>query len=114
MNRLGLTVEQALAFRDRNGVEHAVSPILIMSHLACAGSRTHPMNEEQRPAFDAELARPGSSVSSVRDGLVREVEFLEPLNMAILSERRVFAPYGLEGGEAVLEDPSQPPLLQIQ
>lgn len=33
------------------------------------------------------------------DGLVREVKFLEPLNMAILSERRVFAPYGLEGGE---------------
>jgi 5-oxoprolinase (ATP-hydrolysing) len=33
------------------------------------------------------------------DGLVREVEFLEPLNVAILSERRVFAPYGLEGGE---------------
>jgi 5-oxoprolinase (ATP-hydrolysing) len=32
------------------------------------------------------------------DGLIREVEFLEPLNMAILSERRVFAPYGLEGG----------------
>ncbi|WP_372681553.1 hydantoinase B/oxoprolinase family protein [Desulfosarcina sp.] len=34
------------------------------------------------------------------DGLVREVEFLESLNMAILSERRVFAPYGLEGGES--------------
>lgn len=34
------------------------------------------------------------------DGLVREVEFLEPLNVAILSERRVFAPYGLEGGES--------------
>ncbi len=33
------------------------------------------------------------------DGLVREVEFLEPLTMAILSERRVFAPYGLEGGQ---------------
>jgi 5-oxoprolinase (ATP-hydrolysing) len=33
------------------------------------------------------------------DGLVRELEFLEPLNVAILSERRVFAPYGLEGGE---------------
>jgi 5-oxoprolinase (ATP-hydrolysing) len=32
------------------------------------------------------------------DGLVREVEFLEPLNMAILSERRVFQPYGLQGG----------------
>jgi len=33
------------------------------------------------------------------DGLVREVEFLETLNMAILSERRVFAPYGLAGGQ---------------
>ena len=32
------------------------------------------------------------------DGLVREVEFLEPLNAAILSERRVYQPYGLEGG----------------
>ena len=33
------------------------------------------------------------------DGLIREVEFLEPLNVAILSERRVYAPYGLEGGQ---------------
>ncbi len=33
------------------------------------------------------------------NGLAREVEFLQPLNVAILSERRVFAPYGLEGGE---------------
>ena len=32
------------------------------------------------------------------DGLVREVEFLDPLNAAILSERRVYQPYGLEGG----------------
>jgi 5-oxoprolinase (ATP-hydrolysing) len=33
------------------------------------------------------------------DGLIRDVEFLEPLNVAILSERRVYSPYGLEGGE---------------
>ena len=33
------------------------------------------------------------------DGLVREVEFLEPLNAAILSERRVHQPYGLNCGE---------------
>jgi 5-oxoprolinase (ATP-hydrolysing) len=32
------------------------------------------------------------------DGLMREVEFLEPLNAAILSERRIYAPYGLAGG----------------
>ena len=29
--------------------------------------------------------------------------FLEPLNMAILAERRVFAPYGLEGGQPGLK-----------
>ncbi len=33
------------------------------------------------------------------NGLVREVEFLEPLNVAVLTERRVFTPYGLNGGE---------------
>ena len=33
------------------------------------------------------------------DGLIREIEFLIPVTAAILSERRVFAPYGLEGGE---------------
>jgi 5-oxoprolinase (ATP-hydrolysing) len=32
------------------------------------------------------------------DGLIRELEFLEELDAAILSERRVFAPYGLQGG----------------
>ncbi|KAJ1985073.1 hypothetical protein H4R34_000250 [Dimargaris verticillata] len=32
------------------------------------------------------------------DGLVREIEFLEPISVSILSERRVFAPYGLQGG----------------
>ncbi|KAI9096588.1 Hydantoinase B/oxoprolinase-domain-containing protein [Phlyctochytrium arcticum] len=28
------------------------------------------------------------------DGVIREIEFLEPLDVSILSERRVFAPYG--------------------
>ncbi len=32
------------------------------------------------------------------DGLIREIEFLEPLTVTILSERRVFAPYGINGG----------------
>ncbi len=41
----------------------------------------------------------GRSKHNGGDGLVREVEFLEPLNVGILSERRVFAPYGLAGGK---------------
>ena len=41
----------------------------------------------------------GSGIYSGGNGLVREVEFLESLNVAILSERRVHQPYGLNGGE---------------
>ena len=33
------------------------------------------------------------------NGLIREIEFLENINVNILSERRVFAPNGLMGGE---------------
>ncbi len=33
------------------------------------------------------------------NGIVREIEFLKPMTAAILSERRVFPPYGLAGGE---------------
>ena len=32
------------------------------------------------------------------DGVVREIEFLRPLTVNILSERRVHAPWGLHGG----------------
>lgn len=33
------------------------------------------------------------------DGVVREFEFLEDMTFGILSERRVFMPYGMHGGE---------------
>ena len=33
------------------------------------------------------------------DGVIREFEFLETVNVSILTERRVYAPYGLEGGK---------------
>jgi 5-oxoprolinase (ATP-hydrolysing) len=33
------------------------------------------------------------------EGVVREVKFLDDLEVGILSERRVFAPYGLHGGK---------------
>ncbi|EAW07039.1 5-oxoprolinase [Aspergillus clavatus NRRL 1] len=46
--------------------------------------------------------RPGSGGRGLHpggDGVVREIEFLAPMQCSILSERRVFRPYGLEGGE---------------
>ncbi|KAE8382334.1 Hydantoinase B/oxoprolinase-domain-containing protein [Aspergillus bertholletiae] len=33
------------------------------------------------------------------DGVIRDIEFLAPMQCSILSERRVHRPYGLEGGE---------------
>ena len=33
------------------------------------------------------------------DGVIRDIEFRIPVQVSILSERRVFYPYGLEGGE---------------
>jgi 5-oxoprolinase (ATP-hydrolysing) len=33
------------------------------------------------------------------DGVIREIEFRIPVQVSILSERRVYRPYGLEGGE---------------
>lgn len=33
------------------------------------------------------------------NGVIREIEFLKPMTAAIVSERRVYPPYGLEGGE---------------
>ncbi len=48
--------------------------------------------------FSLRLHSGGEGLYRGGDGLVREIEFLAPLNVAILSERRVFAPYGLKGG----------------
>ena len=33
------------------------------------------------------------------DGIIREIEFLEPLDVSLLSQRRRTPPYGLLGGE---------------
>ena len=46
--------------------------------------------------------RPGSGGNGSRrggDGAVRSIEFLEPMELAVLSNRRRIAPFGLEGGE---------------
>lgn len=34
------------------------------------------------------------------DGVVREITFLAPMSLSLLSQRRVVAPYGMEGGGA--------------
>jgi len=77
----------------------------------CCGVHTHMTNtritdvevvENRYPVLVRQFAlRHGSGGAGVfcgGDGLIREFEFLQPLQVAILSERRVFAPYGVQGG----------------
>ena len=33
------------------------------------------------------------------DGVIRAIQFLKPLTLSVLTDRRVFQPYGLKGGE---------------
>ncbi|HEX4207561.1 MAG TPA: hydantoinase B/oxoprolinase family protein [Ktedonobacteraceae bacterium] len=42
----------------------------------------------------------GAGAARGGDGLIREITFEVPTNVTLLSERRTFAPYGLQGGEA--------------
>src|SRR5258707_94350 len=50
MNRLGLTIEQAAAVASRIQLEnHGVA--LLMSHLACADTPNHPLNDRQIRQF---------------------------------------------------------------
>lgn len=41
----------------------------------------------------------GKGIFNGGDGIIRDIEFNIPMSVSILSERRAFQPYGLEGGE---------------
>lgn len=49
--------------------------------------------------FSLRAGSGGKGVFCGGDGLVREIEFLDRLQVSILSERRVFAPYGMHRGQ---------------
>lgn len=51
-------------------------------------------------AFSLRNGSGGAGAHRGGDGVVRELQFRKPLLVSILSERRAFRPYGLEGGEA--------------
>ncbi|PHP68422.1 alanine racemase [Zhengella mangrovi] len=65
MNRLGLSEAEALAFADRNARDHLVTPILLMSHLACADQRDHPLNRQQLDTFQRVRSAFGDIESSL-------------------------------------------------
>lgn len=56
MTRLGLEVQEWLAFLTAADDLQALSPALVMSHLACAEEPDHPLNHQQLHQFQAVVA----------------------------------------------------------
>jgi alanine racemase len=50
-NRLGLSMDEALALADDVSRPASLAPVLIMSHLACGDDPAHPMNRRQLESF---------------------------------------------------------------
>lgn len=50
-NRLGLSIEEALALADDVSRPASFSPVLVLSHLACADDPSSPMNRQQLESF---------------------------------------------------------------
>ena len=65
MNRLGLSVEEALSFAADNGLTRAVSPRLLMSHLVCGDDPHNSLNRRQLESFQAVRAAFGEIDSSL-------------------------------------------------
>lgn len=51
MNRLGLSVDEALALADDPTRPASFAPVLLMSHLAAASDASHPLNRQQLERF---------------------------------------------------------------
>jgi alanine racemase len=65
LNRLGLTIREALELARRPDLLAAVSPQLVMSHLVCADEPAHPLNLAQLALFTEIRAVFSISASSV-------------------------------------------------
>ncbi|WP_429808393.1 alanine racemase [Ensifer sp. B1-9] len=69
MNRLGLSVEAAVTLANDPARPASFSPVLIMSHLACADEPQHPLNAYQLARFrEAAAAYEGVDASLANSG----------------------------------------------
>lgn len=84
-----------------------------MTNVSCRSSSTHAyaqtaigdveLTERVYPVIIREFSRRPDSGGAGQhrggDGCIRDIEFTESLEVAILSQRRVIPPYGMAGGE---------------
>ena len=123
MNRLGLTTQEALAFTQENALTGAITPRLLMSHLACADDPDHPLSRRQLESFqavrqafsgiDSSLANSSGTFLGadfafdlVRPGIAlyggRPVNGAEnPMNTVVTAEARVVQVRHASAGETV-------------
>ncbi|MEO3998677.1 alanine racemase [Mesorhizobium sp. CAU 1732] len=103
MNRLGLTSDEALRFIQENALTGAVTPLLLMSHLACADTPDHPLNLRQRESFQAVRA----AFASVESSLANSAGIFLDSAFAFDLVRPGIALYGGSPASAAL-NPMQP------
>ena len=99
------TAQQLIMFRrvlktNADGTISAVSRGVIVGNTRITDpevmERRYPVLVEE---FGIRHGSGGAGLWSGGDGVVRRIRFLRPLSIGILSERRAFAPWGLDGGE---------------
>lgn len=103
MNRLGLSFEAIKSYREDETTKHAVSPVLIMSHPACADTPGHELNDRQLERFRKVMGLFGEN----RYSLANSAGVIGHQAMHLDVNRPGIALYG---GEAVngLPNPMQP------
>lgn len=82
---------------------HAAGPSAVHTHMTNSWNTPVEAFEQSLPvlvrAYKVRRASGGLGRYPGGDGIIRELEFLAPAEVTILSDRRVSAPYGLAGGE---------------
>lgn len=122
MNRLGLSLHEALTLARSPGRLKALAPRLLMSHLACADTPAHPLNDAQLALFReirAEFADLPASLSNsagiflgsayhfdlVRPGIAlygaRYAQHRPPLRTVVTASARIVQLRDAEAGESV-------------
>jgi len=120
MNRLGLTLHEALELARRSDLLAAIGPALIMSHLACADTPSDPLNFRQLALFSEIRGEfpdlPASLANSAGILLGEDFHFdlvrpgialygasaaAAPLRAVVTAEARILAVREVEEGEAV-------------
>lgn len=90
MNRLGMTVEEAIALAGATDLHSGLNIVHVMSHFACADTPDHPMNRRQLESFQTVA----SAFSGIESSLSNSAATLSSGAMGFAMTRPGIALYG--------------------